>query len=660
MVIESSKKACAAVLAFATAVTALSAMPKSIASAEEVKYEFENGTITGTSTEVVSEIAGFSGDGYVFLKDGGDTITVEVEAPATGMYDINIAYHLPPDFGDSKIQNILINDVTQGQVGFTANDSFSEIGVGTYKLNEGKNTVTIHSSWGWTMFDYLTIKEATLPELSVAPTLSDPEATDSTKRLMNYLSDVYGKNILSGQQEIYMYGPHDFEYEFNYIEDLTGELPAIRAFDYLNECNILYGSQDGTTDRMIDWVENKGGIITASWHVTVPKDFASYEHGVTKVDWSAATYDPKLTDFDTAKVLEVGSKENIYYMDCLESLATSIKKLQDKDIPIILRPLHEAEGGGGETGSWFWWGKSGSAVYKDLWKLTYDTLTKDYGLHNIIWEWNSYTYETSTNWYPGDEYVDLVAYDKYNCTDWSTGSAVLVHNDSAISGTFYSLVKQYDGKKMVAMSENDSVPTLQNLVDEKAGWLYFCPWYDGGQDNINFLSNPIFNKAEDLKELYQSDYCITLDELPDLKTYPIDDSDENPDVTDEPDVTTTVGGDVTTDSSDTDVTTTDVVSDTTKGSDSEPDVTTTASSDDITDGTTTTGVVTPDMTLLGDADCSGTVDLLDLTIANQHVVKISLLEGTGYANADVIADGTVDISDLTQIKKYLIKLIDKF
>ncbi len=72
---------------------------------------------------------------------------------------------------------------------------------------------------------------------------------------------------------------------------------------------------------------------------------------------------------------------------------------------------------------------------------------------------------------------------------------------------------------------------------------------------------------------------------------------------------------------------------------------------------TTSSEVAP--TMLGDVDCNGTVDLLDLTILNQHVVKISVLEGEGFANGDVIADGDISISDLTQLKKYLIKLIDE-
>lgn len=65
------------------------------------------------------------------------------------------------------------------------------------------------------------------------------------------------------------------------------------------------------------------------------------------------------------------------------------------------------------------------------------------------------------------------------------------------------------------MTENDTIPRVQNLIDEKAGWLYFCPWYDW------WILSEQNNPPEWVKEMYQSDYCITLDELPDLRTYPI-------------------------------------------------------------------------------------------------------------------------------------------
>lgn len=481
------KKVFAASLAAAMALNAVcvSSFFGGVSAAGETKYEFESGKITGTSMKE-EDVEGASGGKVVHMKDAGESIKLTVNVEKAGIYDLNICYATD---GGAKTQKLNVNGSPVGDIALSNHVDLSEANVARINLNAGENELEIVSSWGWTQFDYLTLTEPNYPELSATSDLADKNATPETQSLMNYLASVYGEHIISGQQEIYNGGPHDFEYEFNYIKDTTGKSPAIRGFDFMNEANPLYGSEDGTTDRMISWAKDKNGIVTASWHITVPKKFSSYNVG-DKVDWSNATYGVwedsaktiPATDFDTAKVLEEGSKENEYYKLCLKLLAENLQKLQNANVPIILRPLHEAEGGGGENGSWFWWGKSGSAVYKDLWKLTYKTLTEDYGLHNIIWEWNSYTFDTSTNWYPGDEYVDLVAYDKYNCT-YSTDPPVLVHNDSAIGGTFYSLVEQYGGKKMVAMAENDSIPTLENLQMEKAGWLYFCPWYDGGQED---------------------------------------------------------------------------------------------------------------------------------------------------------------------------------
>ena len=61
---------------------------------------------------------------------------------------------------------------------------------------------------------------------------------------------------------------------------------------------------------------------------------------------------------------------------------------------------------------------------------------------------------------------------------------------------------------MVAMAENDSIPSLKNLLDDKAAWLYFCPWYG------EFILDEKNNAKSDLKELYTSEYCITLEDLP--------------------------------------------------------------------------------------------------------------------------------------------------
>ena len=92
--------------------------------------------------------------------------------------------------------------------------------------------------------------------------------------------------------------------------------------------------------------------------------------------------------------------------------------------------------------------------------MLYNTLTEDYGLHNIIWEFNSYDYSTSGAWYPGDDYVDMVGFDKYNTVYNRHDGLTSGPNVDAISSTFYSLVNLTNGKKLVAMPENDTVPTI--------------------------------------------------------------------------------------------------------------------------------------------------------------------------------------------------------
>lgn len=578
-------KASAAIMSAAMLINGMAVMNTGNAFAAETKYEFEDAKISGEVS--VEENADASG-GKILKMGNTGSIEMKIDVEKDGIYNIMIYCG---GIGGAKQQNLKINGVSQGVLAIPESDGLEAVKITSVKLNAGENTILIEKSWGWSNFDYMTVEEAVLAPITASQTTPcDPDATAETKNLMSYLASVYGNNIISGQQEIYMYGPHDFEYEFEYLKEKTGHYPAIRGFDFLNSANILYGSEDGTTDRMIDWVKNKNGIVTASWHITVPKKMEGYKVGDTNITWGDATYDPKETDFVTSNVLKEGTVEREYYLKALEALAGQIQKLQDANVPLIFRPLHEAEGGGGETGSWFWWGKEGSKVYKELWKLTYDTLVNEYGLHNIIWEWNSYNFDTSENWYPGDEYVDIIGYDKYNCTVYleeNNWQPSLVHNDSAISSTFYGIMEKYSSKKMVAMAENDSFSTVDNLTNEKAGWLYFCTWYDGGSDNINFLSNPTFNTLEDTIEMYQSDYCITLDELPeDLYS-----SQSKPTET-----TTTSGSSTTTSTT-----------------------TTTATTDSTSTTTTTATTSGEDDKVLGDANIDGEVTIADAVLIMQAI-----------------------------------------
>lgn len=466
--------------------------------------EIANGNETWTDI-YGQEFPNYSGDGFVYLT--GNSLKFEVTVPEDDMYEIKVRYTQILS-EDGRMQTISVND-TDYMVNFPYTDTWQDISFGMFRLKAGVNTIEIKSQYGYASYDTITVDKANFPTLDVEPTLADKNATPETQSLMNYLCDVYGNGILSGQQEIYGGGNDgDYELEFDFIENLTGELPAIRGFDFMNY-NPLYGWDDNTTERVIEWVNDRNGIATACWHINVPKDFTNYEIGDT-LDWTDCTYTPDGTDFDTNNAIIEGTKEYEYFMEAIDDLAEQLLRLQEANVPIILRPLHEAEGNSNidGSGSWFWWGKGGAETYKELWKLLYTTLTEEYGLHNIIWEYNSYDYTTSAQWYPGDDYVDIVGFDKYNTVYNRHDGLTKGPNVDAISSTFYSLVNLTNGNKLVSMPENDTIPTIENMKIEKAGWLYFCPWY--GEHILDSSKND----PETVKAIYQDDYCINLADLP--------------------------------------------------------------------------------------------------------------------------------------------------
>ena len=141
-----------------------------------------------------------------------------------------------------------------------------------HRLNKGTNTIKFKPLYGYAEYDSITISVAEFPDFSkISTKLTDPKATKSAKELQEYLGSVYGKKIISGQQEIYGGGNEgNYELEFDYIHDLTGKYPAIRGFDFMNY-NPLYGWNDETTERVIEWVKERGGIATGCWHINVPK-----------------------------------------------------------------------------------------------------------------------------------------------------------------------------------------------------------------------------------------------------------------------------------------------------------------------------------------------------------------------------------------------------
>ncbi len=207
------------------------------------------------------------------------------------------------------------------------------------------------------------------------------------------------------------------------------------------------------------------------------------------------TYVPGETEFDLKNATVEGTWEKAFVDYDLANLATYLKLLQDADIPVLWRPLHEAAGG------WFWWGTDAEA-FKALWKYMFNYLKAE-GINNLIWVWTSQTGDDS--WYPGDEYVDIIGRDLYG-------------DDAASCASNYNtLVNQYSNK-IVTLSEcgwseyanNNEGGRIAGIADQwnaGAKWSWFMPWYSGSD-----AANPHADEAW-WKAAMESDVVITRDEV---------------------------------------------------------------------------------------------------------------------------------------------------
>ncbi|MCD7709069.1 MAG: beta-mannosidase [Clostridiales bacterium] len=439
--------------------------------------------------------SGFSGTGYAtgFASDD-DGCAFTVDIPEDGTYDLDF---ISASAGQYKENFVYVDGENVGSA-VVESESFTDSIVQRVYLEAGTHEVTIMKSWGWIdldRLDILTTEPIDSSIYNVSATLCNANATDNAKRLMSYLADCYGTSILSGQYST------DGQYgkEFTVVYRETDKYPAILGLDMIeySPSRVAHGSTSNAVDYAIQFWEN-GGIVTFCWHWNAPEKYLTG-------DWYSGFYADS-TDIDLAAIMN-GEDEEGYdlLMDDIDAIAQELLILQDAGVPILWRPLHEASGG------WFWWGAAGADAYKQLYILLYDKLTNEYGLNNLIWLWNG----QDADWYPGDEYVDIIGEDLYPGEHVYTSQA----------DTYFKAVDYTSPAKMVVMAENGCVFDPDLAVRDGAMWGFFCTWGDEfvAKSSGIYAYSEQYTESSMLQKAYDSDVVITLDELPDLTTYPIRD-----------------------------------------------------------------------------------------------------------------------------------------
>jgi len=376
------------------------------------------------------------------------------------------AFGIPSSGYGSKNAVVSVNGVDT-EITIEATGSVSEYRIGVIKLSAGDNLIEVGGGWNYYRLDYLMTVPAAQPAapLAVAPTLVNENASSEAKELMVYLTDNYGTATLSGITEYpEKYDDDNFGLdEFDKVVAKTGDdAPAIVAFDFLDFSltRAEHTSPNGLSEDMIAAHNEKNVILSALWHWNAPS-------GLDLDEWYKGFYTqsdnyPKGTTFNLAATLaDKNGADYAALMADMKTIADELQKFEDAGIPILWRPLHEAQGG------WFWWGAAGADALKELWVIMYDYMVTERELDNLIWVY-TYAGDLSEDWYPGDMYVDIVGYDGY--------ASPMNNAEDAFNGQYATLKTRHNGKKLVALTETGTIPNVATMHEQNAWWSFFITW----------------------------------------------------------------------------------------------------------------------------------------------------------------------------------------
>ncbi len=316
-----------------------------------------------------------------------------------------------------------------------------------------------------------------------ADTPVTPNASPEARKLLAFFSDTYGKRIISGQQDGWQ-RTNGLSLELNYITNTTGKLPALLAMDVSGYTD--KSPRRDTNHRLmrnaLDWCQNRHGLVEFCWHWRAPM--------------SEPAFYTKETTFDISRAVIDGTPENAAVLHDMDLIADELEIMRDAHVPVLWRPLHEA------NGRWFWWGAGGPEPLKKLWRMMFENFTVKHHLDNLIWVFSPGAEVDLADWYPGDAFVDIIGQDHYPM-DGNHGPA---------KDVFDELTKMTRGQKLIGLGENGPVPDVNEVVRQKAGWLFFTTW----------SGSILFDKTtpQELRADYDNPYVMNLDDLPDLNKYP--------------------------------------------------------------------------------------------------------------------------------------------
>lgn len=286
-----------------------------------------------------------------------------------------------------------------------------------------------------------------------------PNASPEAKALLEFFYSISGKYTLTGQHNY----PATRDLNSQFAAEYSGKTPAVWSTD-------MGFAEDGDTDSYLarpDIVKEairqhkKGAIITICWHAVPPtadEPVTFQPRGPFPPDLLASVQG-QLLDEQFKDVLTPGTRLYKRWEAQVDSVAFYLKQLQEAGVPILWRPYHEM------NGDWFWWGgRVGEYSTADLYRQLYDRYANYHKLTNLVWVWNvdrpSTPIRKFSNFYPGNETLDIVSLDVYG---------------SDFNQDYYDSLKVLSHGKPMLFGEVGN-PPFPEIMDAQPDWTMWVIW----------------------------------------------------------------------------------------------------------------------------------------------------------------------------------------
>ncbi|MDR0906402.1 MAG: glycoside hydrolase family 26 protein [Oscillospiraceae bacterium] len=383
--------------------------------------------------------------------------------------------------------------------------------------------------------NYVGAKPVTAPAPEIAEDYTavpcDADAIPAAKKLLAYLKGVASSGYL-------LYGVQNYPYEkggggypaadpkTSDVFDLTGAEPAIFGLDSLS----LIGMEnawrvDGVPDG--DYVRGSalrsvaawrgGSVPTLSMHASDP---AMVYDDYVKDNTNRATGEPLFADgkwnfkgygYDNSCRTSTDAADGrersrhkpmlrIYRGDggvlgvfnaYLGVVAEYCLVLQAENVPVLLRPFHE------NSGDWFWWGNSGCEdeggayapeIFRENWRYIVKYLRAK-GVHNALYVYSpngddfdneaklgTAAFRPYAITYPGDDFVDIAAFDDYTTDSATLKADIKTVTDFAFAHNKVAAASEVTGSPTDGAVSEFLFRTLLGTSEYKQNLAYMLQW----------------------------------------------------------------------------------------------------------------------------------------------------------------------------------------